>query len=401
LPARARETTAPEDNAPRPVYVAPADDLVQHVLGGVGPNPVRTVDGGKPLQLVNPDLSAFYRKNIEWLESVVSRQLPISGPVSPLQTPPSYEPCEGVSGRKALQLWVDGHRLFGTYHQPAVALKERAVGILFLSFGQQPRSWVGDLGSYAADRLCDLGYPIFRFDMPGLGDSPGELPIHLEVLWRSIQEGAHKSIAQALIRELRTRFSLRGLIVAGFCGGAVTAVYAADQKNKDVLGLILLEPEIALTPITTAPRPEQEIDSAATFWSRWQQLLERVRSPQAWMRLLSGKSDLSYWRGISRYLIRRIEERRRGQKLPPETNRPLFEIWQRLHRQKLPRLVLSAGLPARKRYYRSYGMGTDSTDPKSDLTWIEIAGTTHAMLAGGAKESVPAYMEKWIQERTW
>jgi pimeloyl-ACP methyl ester carboxylesterase len=115
-----------------------------------------------------------------------------------------------------------------------------------MSFGQQPRSWVGDLGSSIADRLDARGYPTFRFDMPGLGDSPGEIPVYLEELWRDILLGAHEGSLHALCEDLVSRFSLKGLVVGGFCGGAVTALYAVNMRSPLILGLVLLEPEIAL-----------------------------------------------------------------------------------------------------------------------------------------------------------
>ena len=40
-----------------------------------------------------------------------------------------------------------------------------------------------------ADRLCARGYPVYRFDMPGLGDTDGDLPEYHETYWRYVEAG--------------------------------------------------------------------------------------------------------------------------------------------------------------------------------------------------------------------
>jgi hypothetical protein len=111
--------------------------------------------------------------------------------------------------RHAVQLSIAAGHLFGTYHeQPASGYRpEVRPGLVLLSFGQQPRSWVGDLGVAIADRVALAGYPAFRFDMPGLGDSPGDLPVHLEVLWRDIQTGSHQALAERPVPQAVGRIS--------------------------------------------------------------------------------------------------------------------------------------------------------------------------------------------------
>ncbi len=55
----------------RPRYTPRLDKVSAHVFGGVGPNPERDRSaGGKPMRLVNPDLSAMFEDNLGWLRSV-------------------------------------------------------------------------------------------------------------------------------------------------------------------------------------------------------------------------------------------------------------------------------------------------------------------------------------------
>ena len=310
--------------------------------------------------------------------------------------------------RKALQLDVAGRRLFGTLHDhdsssPSQARRPyQRIGVLLLSFGQQPRSWVGDLGSSIADRLGGRGYPAFRFDMPGLGDSPGDIPVHLEELWRNIQLGAHERPLLELCEELARRFSLRGLVVGGFCGGAVTALLAVTARPPLLLGVALLEPDLALartnSPSAATPPAPMTVDS---FMESVDLLWVRLRSPDSWRRLFTGKADFNFWLklwyGLLDYLARKLTTvGRRTKSLPHETNHRMYKAWHLARRLRLPTLVISDGSPNRSKYYRAYGLQPGISDAKSALQWVEIPNTTHAMLTGGAKEAVGSHFESWV-----
>lgn len=307
--------------------------------------------------------------------------------------------------RDTLTIEVLGYKLFGTVHVPSGengsgSPPGSAPGILLMSFGHQPRSWVGDLGSHCADRLCEAGHFVFRFDMPGLGDSPGDLPVHLEVLWNFILEGGHAAYASALSKEILRRYPVRGLVLGGFCGGCATALLACDPMSEDIKGLILLEPEIGFVPAPggAAPQKAYEIKNVAGFLERMELLGHRLRTPGSWMRLLSGKSDLNFWGMLGPYIVRRVIDKSRGRTLPPETNFPLLKRWKSCSRRHLPMLVLTVGHPTRRKYYEAYGFESGRSNHNAGLTWIEIEGTTHAMVSGGAKESVPAHLVTWMQE---
>ncbi len=308
--------------------------------------------------------------------------------------------------RKALQLDIAGHRLFGTLHDhdalPSSQNQQYAqrIGVLLLSFGQQPRSWVGDLGSSIADRLHARGYPTFRFDMPGLGDSPGEIPVHLEELWRDILLGAHERPLLALCEDLVRRFSLKGLIIGGFCGGAVTALFAVNARSQLILGLVLLEPEMALVRAGSSAATAASAPLTVDFFQERVDLFwQRLRSPGSWRRLFTAKIDFKFWYGLLAATARKLSTSgRRTKVLPHETNHRLLTSWHLARKRRLPTLVLSVGSANRSKYYRAYGLQPGISDEKSAFRWVEIPNTTHAMLTGGAKDAVGKHFENWVAE---
>jgi hypothetical protein len=60
----------PADPA-RPRYAPAPDKMAAYMLGGIGPNPLRIPGQPKPMNLVNPDLSDWYNRNLEWIDSVL------------------------------------------------------------------------------------------------------------------------------------------------------------------------------------------------------------------------------------------------------------------------------------------------------------------------------------------
>ena len=308
--------------------------------------------------------------------------------------------------RKALQFDICGHRLFGTLHDRNSTLdtknqnNSRRIGVLLLSFGQQPRSWVGDLGSSIADRLDVHGYPAFRFDMPGLGDSPGEIPVHLEELWQDILLGAHEGPLHELCDVLASKYSLEGFVVGGFCGGAVTALFAINARSPLMLGLVLLEPEMAVVKIhsVTITRAPLTVDA---YHESTDLVLKRLTSFDSWRRLFSGKADFKFWAthwySLLDYTARKVNALGRNKiNLPQETNHRMLSSWQLARRLRIPTLVVSVGSINRSKYYRAYGLEPGIADIKGKFKWIEIPNTTHAMLTGGAKDILGKEVVSWI-----
>lgn len=310
--------------------------------------------------------------------------------------------------RRVLQLDIAGYRLFGTLHDhdlpPSSQIKQASLrtGVLLLSFGQQNRSWVGDLGSSIADRLDAKGYPTFRFDMPGLGDSPGDLPVYIEEFGREVQLGSHERPLLALCEELVRRYSLKGLVVCGNCGGAVTALYVVNARSPLVLGLVLIEPEMALVQAESSTTPSASPSlTVVAYYEGIHIFWRRLASFKSWWHLFTGKADFSYWfklwSGLLEYSIRKLNSVGRHTKvLPKETNPRMISSWKLARRLKIPTLIVSVGSTYKRKYYHAYGLEPGIDDIKSKLQWVEIPNTTHSMLTGGGKEALSKNIERWV-----
>jgi pimeloyl-ACP methyl ester carboxylesterase len=82
-----------------------------------------------------------------------------------------------------------------------------------------------------ADHLCGAGHRVVRADLRGFGEAEADVPegtIHEH--YRSIERGLHVGDLLAVVRALEDDGA--PLVLFGSCGGAVTAVRAADQEER-------------------------------------------------------------------------------------------------------------------------------------------------------------------------
>jgi pimeloyl-ACP methyl ester carboxylesterase len=163
-----------------------------------------------------------------------------------------------VGMRQLTTLDGGGVLLHGTYHKPTslagseAALSPTTLGIMFTNALSSPRSLVGDSGVYWATSFASRGYPSFRFDFPGLGDSYGEIP---NDLLRFTNEGGYAAVASSKARELVQKYHLTGVVMFGHCAGATTAIYGASTCTE-CKGLVLLDPYLTLSrALTVTLRP--------------------------------------------------------------------------------------------------------------------------------------------------
>lgn len=171
--------------------------------------------------------------------------------------------------RRHLTFSCEGYNLAATLDNA-----DGQTGLLIVSGGNEVRS--GPFGSQAliASQVADAGYPVFRFDRRGVGDSEGT---------NGTFTASGPDIAAALTC-FRTQVPhLRRVVAFGNCDAASALAINGDAgfdvmvlANPWTFDLVEDESEQALAPQMTPQRLRAHY-------------LRRLTDPRAWLRLLTGQ----------------------------------------------------------------------------------------------------------------
>lgn len=292
-----------------------------------------------------------------------------------------------IQTREAITVAVGGVCLRGTYHKPADDGRgtpehqgeANDLGLLFLNHGFLPRSAPGDSAAKWGDSFAQNGYPSFRFDLPGLGDSDGDAPSQMLDV---VNKGGYAPVVSAIVKELVDRFRLAGIVIVGHCAGSVTALYTAPL-TKECKGLVLTDPYFFL------PRERTKIRVELSHWSSWSRMGALV-------------SSLYYFVKHMRLLVGR-------NKPPANANLPLLRCWNQVS-PLIPILVLKApalkarGLKPRigEFDYLGYLLSTSSRGSRIAIQFIE--NTNHSFADRQGRAAVQQNIEQWLNTtfpRAW
>lgn len=145
-----------------------------------------------------------------------------------------------------------------------------SVGLLCVTGGSQVRSGPHRMLHRLAGAVADAGFPVFRYERRGLGDSEGDDPGYRD-------SGPDLAAASTAFRAQAPQ--VRTVVGFGLCDGATTL--ALHGHKAVVGGIVLANPWLVeTTPDTLAP-------AAAKAHYR-----ERLLSPTAWASVFTGKVDL-------------------------------------------------------------------------------------------------------------
>jgi pimeloyl-ACP methyl ester carboxylesterase len=284
-----------------------------------------------------------------------------------------------IETREAIGVAIDGIWLRGTYHKPGGAGstsvtdagKNACPGLLFLNHGFLPRAAPGDSAAYWGDLFAERGYPSFRFDLPGLGDSGGEPPAQMLEM---VNRGDYAPVVSAIVKELVARYHLPGMVIVGHCAGSVTALFTAPV-TKEVKGLVLTDPYFFLPRDRTKIRVEL---SQWSSWSRFGALVSAIYYLTKHMRLLLGRN-----------------------RPPRNANLPLLRCWNQAASAGLPLLVLKApalksrGLKPRMGEFDYLGY-LQSMSGGSRVCVQFIEGTNHSFADAKGRAAVRQNIAAWL-----
>jgi uncharacterized protein len=194
-----------------------------------------------------------------------------------------------------------GQTLFGTLHGPAPDASRPVV--VLLSPGVKMRVGPGRLYVPLTDMLCDEGFTVLRFDFYGLGDSEGELGEKLlPDVYNHIEVGRYVDDTLAAMQWLRTTHGVKRFVLGGLCGGAITALLAAE-RDVSVEGLLSLGMTVTLASNAATPGKYM---TAVQLEGRRKQYIRKLLSPTAWFRLLTFRSDYSViWHSTVRRFVKK------------------------------------------------------------------------------------------------
>lgn len=277
--------------------------------------------------------------------------------------------------RELFTLNCQGAVLRGTFHKPPKDFpRTSSTGILSLAGFPMPRAAHGDAAVYWAASFANFGYPSFRVDLPGAGDSSADVPAELLQL---ISTGGHQRVAAAAVKQLVQRYNLSGVVILGHCAGAISAIFTA-AICEECRGLILLDAPFHLPP---AVRPKvREVLFHWSTRSRFGGLLSNIHDQIKNIRLFLRRNA------------------------PPEnTNFPLLKRWKDLAARGLPILLINAPPPkasgtkprAGKFDYLGHILKLAGNRSRVDVKVIESAHHTFSDPVG--RDAARRQVEQWMQ----
>ncbi|MGE5622515.1 MAG: hydrolase 1, exosortase A system-associated, partial [Bacillota bacterium] len=175
-------------------------------------------------------------------------------------------PCRGAS-------------LYGVLSLPA---RPGSYGLLIVVGGPQYR--IGSHRQFVllARAFAAAGYPVFRFDYRGMGDSEGDMRGFAEI---------DQDMQAAIGQFLAAAPSVQQIVVLGLCDGATAAMLYAHQDRR-VSGLVLINP--------WAHTEAGEAKARLKHYYR-----ARLFAPELWRKITSGNFD---YRRAARSLFRSVHD---------------------------------------------------------------------------------------------
>ncbi|MGO8836490.1 MAG: alpha/beta fold hydrolase [Limisphaerales bacterium] len=314
--------------------------------------------------------------------------------------------------RKCFEVMVQGLRLRGVAHLPASEAAAAAagldgLGVVLLHPGFLPRSAQGDTAVALSDALARLGIMAARIDMPGLGDSEGDLPEDSFTFIDLVQKGGLAAVANECVEQTRNELGLQQVVIGGFCGGAITGFYSlALRQNRWVAGLVALDPIFYLVRQANAQAPGTPAAAAGADWSMRRELLRNeVRVALLNSRL--GRPLQKTAQQIRSFIKKAAPKPTsaapvlpgNGQaatatQLPSETNFKLMQCIEQVLAVKLPVLFVTAEDPNKSAGY-DYLSYLLARQP-GRATHERIAGTDHGFVSGNGKSRMIECVSNWI-----
>ena len=247
------------------------------------------------------------------------------------------------------------------------------MGIVFVNSLALPRTATGDSAVYWAESFAGCGYPSFRLDLSGLGDSDGDIPADL---FGFINSGGYSELISAAVKKLVERFGMSGVVIVGHCAGTVSALYGA-AASKECRGLVLMDPYFYL-PQVVRPKVRDELSDWASR-NKFGGFIRKIYG-----------------------CLREIHIFLRRNAPPGNANFPLLNCWKQLASAGLPILFIKAsgrdshGNKSRMGEFDYLKYVLKLAGRKSQVVVKTIEGTDHSFANRVGRAAVRQHSERWL-----
>jgi hypothetical protein len=261
-----------------------------------------------------------------------------------------------------------------------------------LNPGPAPRSGNSDLSVHIGERLAMRGFPVFRFDFAGLGDSSGPTSTDLDAYWSEVLTGRNDDATAALIERIHGEFGIARVLVGGLCAAALPSVRALAGATIAPAGLLLLEPDfrtaVAMKP--DGPRPTAALGL----------LGKRSAGLRRTLSTLGAKRGGGFARAARplQALLRNALELRIGATLPRDANLPLITLWQESLKHGVPSLVVVAK-GQKADHDVTQILASMPSHTLGAVSCERVPGTNHLFTAAGGRDSILDVLERWVIAR--
>ncbi|MDO9505003.1 hydrolase 1, exosortase A system-associated [Hydrogenophaga sp.] len=274
---------------------------------------------------------------------------------------------------QALWLHGEGFDMLGIVSLPPASTPAQRTGVVIVVGGAQYRAGSHRQFVQLARFLAEGGFPVLRFDLPGMGDSPGELP--------SFEDTA-PHIATAINGFQRQHPGVERVVLWGLCDGASASLLYVDATHDPrIAGLALLNPWV---------RSEVSLARARVKHYYWQ----RLRGPDFWRKLLMG---LVGWQAL-RELARNLHRMRQSTREMTSFQDRMAQGWQAFPGPIL--LLLSENDLTAQEFAEHAGRSSpwSSWSSKHQLTRLVLFGADHTCSSPEAVMAVEAQTRDWLRQ---
>jgi len=151
------------------------------------------------------------------------------------------------------------------------------VGIVFIVAGVRNRRGPHRVYIRFARRLCQAGYPVLRYDPPGIGDSPGELNT---VIAHKKQVLDCTESVTAAIDCLQTATDVKRVCLIGLFGGPYSGLVAGVAEPRGKFTVLVSLPVQELGDLSESTALDATIDSYFLQGPRLAELVQVFHGPK-------------------------------------------------------------------------------------------------------------------------